>query len=178
MKTLTFTLLIALIGNFAFSQNAQGRLILDSLKRQLTIAKHDTSRVLIMAELCSRYRNPNPDSALLFGQQALKLAQHINFPKGEIQALAQTGRVLLDLGSLPKSLEMQFKALKIAENHHFPVEKALPLNYMASVYFILGNYPKAISYYRQSMIIAEANQQHERVMTLKMNVGNAFEKMN
>jgi two-component system NtrC family sensor kinase len=178
MKTLTRTFLLILIGSISFAQNARGRLIVESSKRQLTIAKHDTSRVLIMAQLCNSYRVPQPDSALVFGQQALTLAQQIKFPKGEIRALAYMGRVQLDVGSLPKSLEMQFKALQIAEDNHLPAETALPFSYIGSVYFALGNYPKAISYYRQSLVVSEANHDYQRVRVQKMNMGHAFEKMN
>ena len=178
MKTLTFTLLLTLFGSSIFAQNVQGRLKIDSLKRQLTIAKHDTSRVLIMVQLCNSYRVPQPDSALFLGQQTVKLAQNIHFPKGEIQALAHMGRVQLDIGSLPKSLEIQFRALQIAEDNHLPAEKALPLGYIGSIYFTLENHPKAISYYRQAMVIYEANHNYPQVRTQKMNIGNAFEKMN
>ncbi|MCP1381231.1 ATP-binding protein [Runella salmonicolor] len=178
MKTLTFIFLLTLIGSISFAQNARGRLIIESLKRQLTIAKHDTSRVLIMAQLCNSYRVPQPDSALVFGQQALTLAQQIKFPKGEIRALAYMGRLQLDVGSLPQSLKMQFKALQIAEDNHLSAERALPFSYIGSVYSTLGNYPKAISYYRQSMLVSEANHDYQRVRAQKMSIGNAFEKMN
>jgi two-component system NtrC family sensor kinase len=178
MKTLPFILLLTLFGSSIFAQNVQGRLKIDSLKRQLTIAKHDTSRVLIMVQLCNSYRVPQPDSALFLGQQTVKLAQNIHFPKGEIQALAHMGRVQLDIGSLPKSLEIQFRALQIAEDNHLPAEKALPLGYIGSIYFTLENHPKAISYYRQAMVIYEANHNYPQVRTQKMNIGNAFEKMN
>jgi two-component system NtrC family sensor kinase len=177
MKTLPFTLLLTFFGSICSAQTAQGRKVLDSLKHQLTIVRQDTSRVLILVELCGRYRNPNPDSALLYGQKALKLVQQINFPKGEIRALAETGRVLLDVGNLPQSLEMQFKALQIAEKNHLPAEAARPLSFISSVYFALGNYPKALSYFRQSLVIAEANNNYPQVRTIKMNMGNAFEKM-
>lgn len=178
MKTLTFTLLLTLIGSVSFGQNAQGRLTIDSLKRQLLIAKHDTSRVLIMARLCASYRVPQPDSSLVVGQQALMLAQKINFAKGEIRALAERGRTLLDVGNLPQSLEIQFRALQIARDNHLSAETTLPLSYIGSIYFTLGNHSKAISYYRQSMVVSEANRDYQRVRTMKMNMGNAFEKMN
>lgn len=67
MKTLTFTLLLTLIGRVGFGQNAQDRLTIDSLKHELAIAKHDTSRVLIMVELCEMHRILNPDSAQMYG---------------------------------------------------------------------------------------------------------------
>ncbi len=178
MKTLTFTLLFTLIGSVGFAQSAQARLVLDSLKRQLTFVKHDTSRVLIMAELCLKYRSPKPDSALFFGEKALKLAQQIHFPQGEIRALAEVGRVLVDVGNLPKSLEMRFKALQIAESNHLTPQIALPLNYIGSIYYTLGDYPKALNYYRQSLKIAEFYQNRQQISNQKMNMGTAFEKMN
>ncbi|MFN8347656.1 MAG: ATP-binding protein [Spirosomataceae bacterium] len=178
MKTLLYTLLLNFFWSIGFAQNAQGRLRIDSLKRQLTIAKQDTSRVLIMAQLCNVYRVPRPDSSLVFGQQALKLARQINFAKGEIRALTERGRTLLDVGNLPQSLEIQFRALQIARDNHLSAETALPFSYIGSVYFTLGNHSKAISYYRQSIVVSEANHNYQRVRTMKMNMGNAFEKMN
>ncbi len=178
MKTLTFTLLLAFIGSICFAQSAQNRLILDSLKRQLTLVRQDTGRVLIMTELCLRYRTRKPDSALFFGEKALKLAQQIHFPPGEIRALAEVGRVLVDIGNLPKSLEMQFKALQIAKTNQLNQQTILPLNYIGSVYYTLGDYPKALNYYRQSLKIAEMYQDRQRISIQKMNMGTAFEKMN
>ena len=35
------------------------------------MARHDTSRVMIMVDLCATYRLSDPDSALYYGQQAL-----------------------------------------------------------------------------------------------------------
>lgn len=178
MKTLTFTLLFAFLGSFGFTQTARNQLLIDSLKRQLTIAKHDTSRVLILVQLSYRHRNSKLDSALVLGQQALKLARQINYPKGEVLAAAETGRVLLDLGNLPQALEMLFKALQIAENNHLSAEIAPPLNYIGNVYFALGNYPKALNYLRQSLDIAKAKHDSRQVLIQKMNIGLVFEKMN
>jgi two-component system NtrC family sensor kinase len=178
MKTLTFTLLFAFFGSESFAQTARNRLLIDSLNHQLAITKHDTNRVLIMVQLCYRHRNSELDSALVLGQQALKLARQIHFSKGEIQALAETGRVLLDLGKLPQAMEMQFKALQIAENNQLSTETALPLTYSGNVYFSLGNYPKALSYFRQSLAISEANHDRRQMRTMKMNMGIVYEKMN
>jgi two-component system NtrC family sensor kinase len=178
MKTLTFTFLLVVIGSAGFGQNARSRKILDSLEHRLPLARHDTSRVLIMVNLCTVYRTSNPDSALLFGRKALKLAQKINFPKGEVRALAQTGRVLVDLGNLPQSLEMQFRALQIAADNDLPAETALPLNYIGRIYHTLENYPKAVYYQRQSMAVAETYGDRQRMSNQKMNMGQAYEKMN
>ncbi|WP_394993968.1 ATP-binding protein [Emticicia sp.] len=176
MKTLSLTLFLVLICSFGFTQTAQSRKILDSLKHQLSVAKRDTNRVLIMVSLAERFREPKPDSSVVFGYQAIKLARQIHFPKGEIRALAFVGRTLIDLGNLPKSLQMQFEALQIAENNHLPIEAALPLSHIGSVYATLGNHPKALNYYQQSKAINERN--HQKATGVKMNIGNILEKMN
>ena len=176
MKTLSLTLFLVLICSFGFTQTAQSRKILDSLKHQLSVAKRDTNRVLIMVSLAERFREPKPDSSVVFGYQAIKLARQIHFPKGEIRALAFVGRTLIDLGNLPKSLQMQFEALQIAENNHLPIEAALPLSHIGSVYATLGNHPKALNYYQQSKAINERN--HQKATGVKMNIGNVLEKMN
>ncbi|RDB07407.1 hypothetical protein DVG78_05235 [Runella aurantiaca] len=113
MKTLAF--LLALISSFGFAQNRQR---IDSLKYELAIAKTDTSRVLIMAQLCNGYRPSKPDSAVFFGEKRMALAEKIKFPKGMIRNTTNYGRVMLDLGNIPKSLAMQFKALQMAKENN------------------------------------------------------------
>ena len=72
MKTLTFTLLLALIGSVGFAQSRQES---DSLRHELAIAKHDTNRIIAMVRLAQEYANVNPDSALMYGQQAMDFAK-------------------------------------------------------------------------------------------------------
>src|SRR5689334_2537746 len=92
----------------------QTRDAIDSLHRQLTAAKDDTSRINAQIALCLLHRLGNTDSSVLYGQQALESSRRIHYLPGEIQALAFMCIVAKQQGNLPKSLEMGFEALRLA----------------------------------------------------------------
>ncbi|MCB9271230.1 MAG: hypothetical protein H6561_16975 [Lewinellaceae bacterium] len=105
---------LSLIGCVGFTQTREA---IDSLHQQMAIAKDDTSRIKAQAFLCLLYRLGNTDSSIYYGQQALKSAQQINYPEGEILALGYMSITMEQIGNLSKALEMAFKiALQIAKN--------------------------------------------------------------
>jgi hypothetical protein len=57
----------------------------DSLKQQLTSAKNDTSKIIILSQLFSIYTWSIPDSAFLFAQQELLLAKKIKSPTRKLK---------------------------------------------------------------------------------------------
>ena len=176
MKALAFTILLALISSCAFAQDQQ---VIDSLKHELAIAKHDTSRVLIMAVLCERYRNSKPDSALFFGEKGMALAEKIKFPKGMIRNTAYYGRIFRDLGNLPKEMAMQFKALQIAKDNNLLGETGLPLNYLAGNYGELNEFSKALMYLKQARRIHEIYPSSpERLPYTLNNIGCTYFALN
>jgi two-component system, NtrC family, sensor kinase len=157
MKKLS--LFLTLICSIGFAQNKQT----DSLKHELAITKTDTSSVLIMAELCFWYRTLNPDSALFFGEKGMKLSEKIYFPKGLIRNITYYGRVMTDLGNMPKALAMQFKALQIAKDNNLLAETGVPLNYLGGNYKLLKEYSKALMYYKQANKIHETYNSYARL---------------
>jgi signal transduction histidine kinase len=66
--------------------------VADSLRRQLAAAPADTSRVLLLNELCTNAGNRDAVQAIGYGQEALALARRLGFRYGEagsLNALAQ-----------------------------------------------------------------------------------------
>lgn len=64
----------------------------DSLRQQLATTRADTSRVLLLNELCNNAGNRDAVQATAYGRQALALARRIGFRAGEagsLNALAQ-----------------------------------------------------------------------------------------
>ena len=173
MKKIIWILLFTFLQAIGFSQKSS----IDSLKHELSIATQDTSRVLIMAKLCTASREVNIDTALFYGNKGLTLAKQIHFIKGEIRNLAELGRIQQDLGNLPRHLEIELKALRMAEDNHLEGEKVLPLTYIGNVYRTLNEPQKAINFYRQAMLISESNH-HSFASNLKMNIGNTFIQLN
>ena len=87
-----------------------------------------------MAVLSIWYRTSKPDSAVFFGEKGMALAEKINFLKDMVRNTAEYGRVMRDLGNVPKSLEMQLKALRIAKENNLLEETGRPLNYLGGNY--------------------------------------------
>jgi two-component system NtrC family sensor kinase len=178
MRIILLTFLLTLSVIRGFTQVIQDT---DSLRHQFTLARQDTSKVLILIQLCLQYRGANPDSAMLYGQRALTLAKQIHYHKGEIRALSNMGFVMLDFGNLPKALQMQFNALQLAEKYKLPGETGRPFNQIGSIYLTLNEYQKALSYYQKARNVFEKSHDYSGyigVVIAELNLGNVFERMN
>jgi hypothetical protein len=71
MKTLTLTLLLALTSTYVFAQKTK----LDSLKNALKTAQTDSARFSLNNKILSLYMEVNKDTALLYINQNLAIAQ-------------------------------------------------------------------------------------------------------
>ncbi|MFN8347764.1 MAG: ATP-binding protein [Spirosomataceae bacterium] len=174
MKLRTLTLLFIFFRSISFAQNQR----IDSLIHQLVMVQKDTSRVMIMADLCLEYRLSKPDSAMKYGQQALSLARKIDFAKGETKALSSLGYLLRNIGNLPKALDITLKALRIAEKDGNITEIATCLNNIGGIYYELKDFSKALSYYKQSEKKYEIIRDWQGVLRAQINIGGAYERLN
>lgn len=110
IKAFTITIVLLIICGTIFSQMGGTYQFRDSLKHELVMAKNDTSRVLIMAELSKAYNGFNSDTINLYGNKALELAQRIRFFRGEASALNALGGGFQLQGDYPKSIEYLYRA--------------------------------------------------------------------
>ncbi len=166
-------LLSAVICLPGFTQNK----FTDSLLRQLPLAKDDTNRVLIMAELSFHYRYLNIDSAIYFGEQALSLAEDIHFSRGEANALTHIGQAMREKGDLPKALELQIRAKNIAKENDYTAEYATALRRIGLVYMDLRDFPKTLSYLHEALYHAALIQSKRGMAIEYMNLGMTHEYM-
>ena len=174
MKNLIFTLFLALICTCGFAQNRQ---VIDSLKHELAIAKHDTSRVKIMLELCLNYRLSKIDSAMNYGKKALALAQKINIPKIEASALTTLGYAYRESGDLPKALKLTNKGLKLVEETNDLKEIADCKSFLGLIYWDLKDFTKALQYNHQAKAIFERLNLVRRLASVQNNIGIVFTEM-
>ncbi|MCR9015393.1 ATP-binding protein [Aquiflexum gelatinilyticum] len=135
---------------------AQTRMEIDSLKHELSIATQDTTRAMLLADICQFYKWNRPDSALYYGNNAVLLARQINFPKAELHALSGIILTHLAIGNDSKALQITLEALKIAErNPDWPGKPNL-LYHLGTLYTQAKDYEKALSYFKESKILSEA----------------------
>ncbi len=99
--------------------------------QELLNAKPDTNKVKSLSDLCWDYRFKSADSALIFGDYALKLAIEINYPKGIAQAYNDMAIIFIDKANFRRATELLEESLKIRE-------KLNDLSGIASIYNKLG----------------------------------------
>ncbi len=120
--------------------------MIDSLKFKLSLATHDTTRVLLMAELANEYSQPKPDSGLKYAEHALQLSRDIKYLLGEAKSLSSISAVYRERGDLPRAMNAVLQAKQIAEAEAYPEILASCYNRLAVIYFDL-NEPKKFHYY-------------------------------
>ncbi len=175
MKLYCTILFFILYTSVALGQTAQA----DSLKRLLANNNTDTGKVLLLARLAGAYQFFNSDSAMLFAQQALKLAKEKKYVIGEIRALNALGGVYRFRGEFPEALEKIMQALRMSENIGDSVGLAYGLTTIGLVYSDLGEYRLAIDYINQvrdkSELFSDNPGFYSPVLS---HLGNTYEKLN
>jgi Signal transduction histidine kinase len=110
MKGLTVLNFILFL-SFSLFKPASGE-IKNSIQDILN-AKADTNKVKQLSDLCWNYRFKSADSALIFGQHALQLAQQLNFAKGIAQAYNDMAIIYIDKANFRSATNYLNEAMKI-----------------------------------------------------------------
>jgi two-component system NtrC family sensor kinase len=145
-------LVLVLTSTFCFAQNK----LVDSLSHLVQDAKEDTARVLALSHLSFAYTSRNSDSAILVARQAIKLSEQIDFPQGEVRALASLGNGLETKGDLAQALEQVYHGLTIAEEYHLLLEKSICLSITGDIFWDMNDYDRAIPFLQQALRIADS----------------------
>ena len=181
MMKKTISILFLFIGIWSIA-NAQSS-IKDSLMHELAIAKQDSDRVLILSNIGNYYRPRNADSAMIYGQQALSLAQKIKFSKGEVRVLEQLASTTRLQGDIPEALKLIFKGLLIAKENHLKYETARCLHDFGIIYSRgLNDHIKAMDYYSRAMTLIKTINPDTKVAYLEnvifMDIGISYLQYN
>ena len=142
-KTTALTLLLFSL----FTAAAQKKRI-DTLRLALSKAKTDTMRYEALRNLGVAYYNPNPDSAIIFGQQGYLLAKKNNWALNQVKCLNNMANDYGSLGDYVKSLQFFFKALKIARELNDLYEMSVVNVNIGYSYILRQDYKKAPPYLR------------------------------
>jgi two-component system NtrC family sensor kinase len=173
-KCFGLSILLFIGHNLCFAQNK----FTDSLSKQLAVAREDTSRVLILSDLCFYYRNTNVDSSIVYGHDAWNLAQKIKFVRGEADVLSKLGLSYREKGDLPKSLELLFRAMKIAQDNRYFLILANAYRRIAHVYRDLSDYQKSLAYSHLALENDLRINNKRGIATEYMNFAITYQHMN
>ena len=176
-----FTILAYLsINFFSFSQDktkieaSTGVLTkVDSLEGLLK-KSNDTSQVIILYKLTGEYNRSNPEMAIQYGQEGLKLAEKLEFKKGISKCLNNMGIVHFYQGNFEKAMENWLEALRIRENIADKKGIASCLNNIGNIYSSQGDIINAIDYYQQSLKIDQELGNKKGIATSLYNMGEQY----
>jgi tetratricopeptide (TPR) repeat protein len=149
----------------------------DSLKQLLQTERQDTTRVNLLNQLAVQYYFNNPDTALVFGQQALALARKTGFSRGEAGSLNRIGNVFSYTGNFAKALELYLEALKTAEALKDERMSSSVISNIGINYGRMGNHREGINYMHRSLDLSKRLDNKTMILYNFLNLGDAYEKL-
>lgn len=150
----------------------------DSIKKMLTTETIDSNRVTLLWRLADYSNIYNPDSALIFANEALELARSIHFTEGESRTLGILSNTFLKIGNYPRALEYNLKKLQLEEKRNNPRNLASVLMNIGAVHSYQDEYRKALEYYYKSDSVISVHQLHQLKFFVTLNIGDAYDKLN
>jgi len=124
---------------------AQG-LDTDSLKTVLTKTKEETSRILILSQLCNELARYDPDTAIRLAQDGLKVAKQINYLNGEARLALALAIALSNVGDYLNSIKWASSYLKYADTTRDIQLKSMYYGEISVIYREQGDYDEALKY--------------------------------
>ena len=145
--TIVLWITILISGTTVFAQKYKT----DSLYNQLKFVASKQDSVKILNKLTLRLRRSYPDSALNFGQRAIKLATELSDSTQLATAYKNMGNLYYIKNQLDKSEEYFLTAMEIFERQKDTLGLAKIYNNLGVVNRVKGNYQKTLEYYQQSL---------------------------
>ncbi len=127
----------------------------DKFKTLLQEQRHDTSRVLLLADLSFEYLESKPDTTMLLALEALTLARRIGFEKGEAVSLNRIGNAYDILGNYPGAMAAFLQALALNEKINNPDGIRRNYNNIGVSYFRQEDYRQALFYHYKAKDLSE-----------------------
>ncbi|MEO1518085.1 MAG: tetratricopeptide repeat protein [Bacteroidota bacterium] len=157
-----------------FSKWSTASTSVDSLLYQLSLAKEDTNKVNLLNQIGFSMYTIDVRQTLTYGEQALQLAQKLQFGKGIACAYNVLGIGHCCQGNSQKALEYFLKCAQIAEELQIKEIAHKPTNNIGLIYHQWRNMAKALSYYRKAIDLAKQSNNPTALSVYLSNVGDIY----
>jgi signal transduction histidine kinase len=172
MKKISLLILFLIFNCSCFSQD--NLKIIDSLKHIISKNPTDSLKIKAYSDLCWYYRNISIDSALSYGNLALKLSEKTRNIEGESQAYNDLGILYYDLSNFNKSINYYKKSLVIRESNGDSMGMASSYNKLGISYQRIFKMDSAIFYATNALKIYEAKKHIKYAAIIKNNIANIY----
>ncbi len=171
-----FISLIVIIGNKSWAKPN-----IDSLLQQLKILEskkssweNDSLIVSTLIKISRFYSSANDDSALIFLEKSLKIAQKRNWNWGLQKAFTSYGNVYLMANDYPNALQYYLKALEITEKVEDTKSLAAILYNIGIVYQEQNLHEKAVDYFQKALMQYEKDNNIEGRAVALTGIGEIY----
>jgi len=170
-KLLVFLLLFT--ATFAHSQQTE----IDSLLQDAKNTKVDTTRILDLAYVTLDLRFSNPEKGFLYSNEGLKLANKIDYLKGQEYCKVAIAWCEWGMGNYTEAIELILPFMKEIDGSDDFILKSSCLGVLASAYRDQGFYSEALKYVLKGMRFKSNDIAHTKLITasaanLYMEIGN------
>ena len=152
-KVITILFILLAFESIGFAQNSAR---IDSLRHELSIATHDTTRMAVLIELSVSLRDNRPDSAIYYANKGLILARKFNSPDHEINAMISITLSQIFLGNESSALKVNLEAKKLAEIYSLKSRELGVLSQSGLIYNMSHNYSEALNVFRTVVRLADS----------------------
>lgn len=135
---------------------------LDSVKSVLNTQKPDTSKIWTLITLSESYKQSDPDSGFYYAQQALALAEKLQFDNGIFWSIVEINKSLYALGNYTLELDYAFRAYPLGNKLNNTYTFGWANGMMGDCFYNLSEYDSCIQYYRKILRRAE----HDSIIDL------------
>ncbi len=169
---LFFILVVATIPSF--SQKSK----VDSIGELLAKEMPDSNRVTLMWKLADLVGNYNPEKALFISQEALFIANRIQYAEGQARSMGVLANAFIKLSNYPRALEYLLKKLQIEEKRNNQRNMASAIMSIGIVYRYQEEYRKSLENFYKSDSIIRANNIEDLKYYSAQNFGDVYDLLN
>ena len=171
MITLRKTLLFPIFLLYSVTSWTQDMKMLDSLKKQLSVAKEDTHKVNTLVELSNQTRNVNVQSSIEYAEEALVLARKLKFQRGQAVALYSLGRRQAFIGMNSDASKNLAAALSLFELLHEKSYQARSHEGISEIYLNESNYTESLKHLLIALELREQIGDKKWIAVSHLNIG-------
>ncbi len=168
---ITLTVLFCLSMRYIYAQVLQKN---DSLELLLEITSDSKDKIDILLNLSDKLKNNNPEKALNYADEALRLSESDGYQYGIVNSTINKAYIYWSLTDFKTAMEFAEKAKEISEEMDMQKELALSLRVIGLIYIELSNYEKSSEYFFNSLKIFEGTGDKEGTTKLLSDIGSVY----
>jgi serine phosphatase RsbU (regulator of sigma subunit) len=162
---------------FFFTAGAQDSFLIDSLRKEAYNAPTE-KKAHYYTQISRLLRNSNPQQAISFGQQAIKLAQETDDFEELAKAYSFTGVAFRNSGDFEQALAHYSLGLELAEKHKLTRQVGYAHINFANAFIYTNENQEALKHLATSDSIASALPDSAMLAYSKLNTGRVYTALN